>query len=42
MPIPVAPNTEVCLMESLLRDGLDAYAAIHTGPVPEIYERLRV
>ena len=29
-------------MESLLRDGLDAYAAIHTGPVPEIYERLRV
>jgi caffeoyl-CoA O-methyltransferase len=29
-------------MESLLHEGLDAYAAMHTGPVPEIYERLRI
>jgi len=42
MPILVAPNSEVILMESLLKDGLDAYAAMHTGPVPDLYERLRV
>ena len=28
-------------MESLLKAGLDAYAADHTGPVPELYEALR-
>jgi len=28
-------------MESLLLDGLDAYAARHSGPVPAIYDALR-
>jgi caffeoyl-CoA O-methyltransferase len=42
MPVSAAPHSEVWLMESLLHDGLDAYATMHTGPVPEIYERLRI
>jgi caffeoyl-CoA O-methyltransferase len=42
MPVPVAAHSEDRLMESLLHEGLDAYAAMHTGPVPEIYERLRI
>mgnify|MGYP001372069694 CR=1 FL=1 len=28
-------------MESLLKAGLDIYAAAHSGPTPDIYERLR-